>query len=118
MSTTLPWAVKQCRGGLAQGFGFRSTPAAHVYVVAWHLSGTVFLNTQQRSRGLPVLLRHFLCPGHDQPPCLSACQHRPTDCKLVQYNNGPTPQVLSDLKTMLGVTSLGFEDNFQAEYYW
>jgi hypothetical protein len=84
----------------------------------WHLSGTVFLNRQQRSRRLPVQQRHFLCPGHDQPPCLSACQHRPTDCKLIQYNNGPTPQVLSDLKTMLGVTSLGFEDNFQAEYYW
>lgn len=48
--------------------------------------------------------------------CLPA--HRPTDCKLIHYNNGPSPQMLSDLRNMLGVTSLGFEDNFQAEYYW
>lgn len=44
--------------------------------------------------------------------------HRPTDCKLAHYNNGPSAKGLSDLKKMLGVTSLGFEDNFQADYYW
>jgi hypothetical protein len=31
---------------------------------------------------------------------------------------GPDPELLKDLRGMFAVTSLGFEDNFKAEYYW